>query len=85
MNVLHAGLDELPKLKLMSVLGNFDCANFPGPIENVLEKVPMDSAEVGEIEIALRNALGGTLHDERPLHDVEAASVRQAQFILENA
>jgi len=45
-NVGHAGLDELSKLELMAVLGDFDRAKLAGPRVQILKKMPMDGAKV---------------------------------------
>jgi hypothetical protein len=45
-NVGHAGLDELTELELETSLGDLHLAEIAGPIEHVLEEMPMNGAKM---------------------------------------
>jgi len=83
-NVAHASLDELPKLKLAAILGDLDGAKLTGPIKNILEKMPVNSAQVRQVKNPSGNALGGALDNERPLDDIETVGVINSKFVAEN-
>jgi len=80
-NVLHAGFDEPAELKLMPALGDLHGAKLARPIVNVLEKVPVDGAKVGEVEAPGRDAFGGPLGDKPPFQAGKLCRVGEVQLV----
>ena len=83
-NVAHADLDELPELELVAVLGDFDGTKLAGPIKNILEKMPVNGAQVRQVKNPSGDALGGALDNERPLYNIETIGVLNSNFVAEN-
>jgi hypothetical protein len=75
MNVGHAGFDVLPELELMAALGDFDGADFAGPVVDILEQMAVNGLQVAKIEPAGRDALCYALRCKSALHGIELGCV----------
>jgi hypothetical protein len=50
MNIRHASLDELPKLKLLATPVDFNRPQLSRPIVNVLKQMAVNRSKMDEIE-----------------------------------
>jgi hypothetical protein len=71
-------------LELTSALGDFDRAQFTGPIVDILEQMPMDGAEMGEIERSRWYALGDSIAHQATLSSIKLVRVGNAETIAKN-
>lgn len=83
-DVGHAGADETAELELMAAFGDFYGSEFARPGVDVLEEVVVNGAEMGEVEVARRDALSGPLDNPLPLLVTERNGVGQVQFVAED-
>ena len=80
-NVGHAGFDVLAKLELVAALGDLDGAQLARPRVDILEKMPVNGAKVGQVETARGCAFGDPLGDKLSLNVVEPVRVGYAAQI----
>ena len=84
MNVGHAGLDVLAELEGPAILGDLHSPHFASPGVDILEEVFVHGAQVRQIEIAERSALGYPLDDQFTLNQLEAGAIEEVQAVSEN-
>ncbi len=84
MDIRHSGFDMPAKLELASPLGDLDRANFPGPIIDILEEMPVNGAKMGEVETADGNAFGRACDRQPTLNNVQLVGAGDAGPISEN-
>ena len=77
MYVGHARRNVAAKLELMTAFGNFDRADFSGPLIDVLKQMPVNCAKMSEIERPRWHGLCQPLDDELPLHRIERTWIAQ--------
>jgi hypothetical protein len=84
MNIRHSCWNILTELELIAAFEDFDGADLSGPIVDVLEKVAMDGAQMGQIERAAGNALGNSVGDQTTLNSIKLAGVGNAEAIAKD-
>jgi len=83
-NVGHAGFDELAKLELVAALGDLDGAQLARPGVQVLKKMPVDGAEMGQVKTAPGRAFGDPLGDNPPLYLVQLIGIGEPEPVSQD-
>jgi hypothetical protein len=83
-NIGHAGADVLPELELVAALGDLDGPDLSGPVIDVLKEMPVDGAQMREIEIAGGDAVLDPLDDRASFVTIEGDGVGQTKLVLQN-
>jgi hypothetical protein len=85
MDIRHAGFDRPAKLELASTLRDLDRPDFARPFIDILKEMPVNGAQMCEVEIAQRNAAGGARDGEFALMEFQRRLVGYSQLIPENS
>jgi hypothetical protein len=84
MNIPHAGRDVPAKLELLAAFGELNRTEFACPIEDVLEQMSVDRAQMGKVEIAGGYPFPDSLRDEPALDYFELAGIGESEFIAKD-
>ena len=80
----HAGFKILPKLELMTVLGDLHLAKLARPFIDILKEVPVNGAKVRQVKASRGDTLSGALNDKKPLNLLQPFLVGDAEFVSED-
>ena len=83
-DIRHPGWDVLTELELASAFGDFDGAQLPRPVIDILKEVAMDGTKMGQVEWADRHAFSDSVAHQTTLNSIKLAGVANAEAITKD-
>lgn len=83
-NVRHTGFDVSAKLELVTALVQFDSTNLAGLGVDILKQVPVDRAQMRQVEFAGRRSFGKALRHQHAFGPIEFGAVANSKIVLED-
>jgi hypothetical protein len=71
-------------LKLMVSLGDLHSPNLARPVIQILEQMPVDDAQVGEVKVPMWDTLSRALADKSSLGSVEECRINDSELVAKN-